>query len=864
MNSKYLFFSFLWLCNLSFSQNYIYKEFGINDGLPSLQVYHLNQDKNGLIWFATDRGLASYNGYEIKTYGRKEGVLNLEVLDLYPQKGDTIYCATFHNQLFYFNEKFDGFIPYKYNNILKQELEFTQHINSLYLDEKGALHISGEQMHGKLIISKDGNILERPEIIVPNGKLDYWLKIEIKEDNRIFYYCTADSTLTNKNVVKFNIDGLDHNEVIGLQNNSRMVIKEEHAIYIVAKDGTIIKKIKTDKSPIALRKIDETHFFAGYLYDGAYIYDIEGNIIKHFLDDKSISDFLIDSEGGYWFSSLYSGVFYSKEPKIKFIPTTINAPINSLAKNKNNELYIGYSTGDILKLDKKSQLSIEYKSNANLKALIEYDAVNDYTYFYSGNALYRTGKDNVKEHLEESIKMAHVLKLSEPTKEGLLVSQHSFFTIVRNDKKNIYKKVPFRIQDACFWNDEMYLGSSSGAYLLKDNEITSLIDKDSLFENRIDDIDVNEKRKEIYFATLGAGIIIYDKKTEEVRSITKQGGLSSDIINELYIENENELWVCTNSGLNKIKFTKNNTFQITGLKSSNGLLNDGIDDVEVINDTVWIASKKGLIYAPKSLFDFQKQPRSYYFNVKACYINDSVVELQKLKNLSHEENRIEFLIEGVFLKASNELHYKYKLEGLDAKWYYTKNRKISYPALPYGNYTLKVAATTLKKNENLVFVEIPICIKPPFWKQTWFVISVIFSTLLLIYLFFKYRILSYNRHIIRELLRLLVKKIKRKEKYLSFKEAGKDIRIKTNTILYVKSSGNYIEIITENKNYTIRNKIREFIELTPDPLEYLRIHRSYIVRIDKVVEKNNKEVIINGEKLPVSNSYLKELNNLIF
>jgi DNA-binding LytR/AlgR family response regulator len=80
----------------------------------------------------------------------------------------------------------------------------------------------------------------------------------------------------------------------------------------------------------------------------------------------------------------------------------------------------------------------------------------------------------------------------------------------------------------------------------------------------------------------------------------------------------------------------------------------------------------------------------------------------------------------------------------------------------------------------------------------------------------------------------------------------------------VKSAGNYVEVITEQKNYTIRTKIGEFINLMPDPLEYLRIHRSYIVRIDKVAEKNSKEVTVNGEKIPVSNSYVAELNNLIF
>jgi DNA-binding LytR/AlgR family response regulator len=125
-------------------------------------------------------------------------------------------------------------------------------------------------------------------------------------------------------------------------------------------------------------------------------------------------------------------------------------------------------------------------------------------------------------------------------------------------------------------------------------------------------------------------------------------------------------------------------------------------------------------------------------------------------------------------------------------------------------------------------------------------------------------VLSYNKDITRELLRLLVRKIKRKESYFVFKEAGRDIRIKTDTILYVKSAGNYIEVVTEDKTYVVRCKIGNFIAETPDSLEYLRIHRSYIVRIDKVETKSKTEVVVRGEKLPVSTSFNDAIESIIF
>lgn len=861
MTTRNLVFVLLFLYKFSFAQDCIYEEYGINEGIPSSETYSVYQTKNGIIWIATDRGLANFNGYEIKTFGVKDGILNPVVLDFHPQKDGTIYCATFDNQLFYFNEKFDGFTPYPYNNLLKSQLKPHQFINSIYKDAMGNLHISCSYMKGIMTISKDGKIDKNPENFDRNQKS--WLHFTLLDKNVPFFFYSNDSiekqTINN---VKFNIKKHTHNNAISLQNNKRFVFKDNNKLYLVDEHGKLIKEIVTDKRPILVKKIDENHFFTGYYFGGGVIRDAQGNIVDQFLEDKYVSNFLIDHDGGYWFSTLHNGVFYVKEPKIRSIKTNVNSPIWTLTKNK-NELYVGYITGEVVNIKPDYSFTKGKKFTDNYKALVEYDTINNQLYVHSGGIFYREKEDNKKIYFTDSLLKGYAIKLSEPTKKGLLISNPSQL-IILGSKETTRIDIGHRVEDAAYWKDEIYIGTQKGVYVYKNDRLHSLEMVHPIFKNRVDDIDVNEEKNKIYFATLGAGIIIYDKKTEEIQTITEQDGLSNNIINELYINTNQELWACTNSGLNKIKFFENNTFEISGLRSSNGLLNDGVNDVEIINNTVWIASRKGLIVAPKELFDTEKTTSSYYLNVKTCYVNDTIAELEKLQNLSYKENRIEFLVEGISFKASNELLYKYTMEGLDEKWYYTRNRNITYPSLPYGNYTLKLAVTRQKKNENLTYVEIPIRINPPFWKQIWFVLLVVFSILLLLYLFFKYRILSYNRHIIRELLRLLIKKIKRKEKYFTFKEAGKEIRIKTDTILYIKSAGNYVEVVTEKKSHTIRTKIGEFINLMPDPLEYLRIHRSYIVRIDKVAEKDTKEVTINGQKLPVSNSYATELNKLIF
>ncbi|WP_298521186.1 LytTR family transcriptional regulator DNA-binding domain-containing protein [uncultured Kordia sp.] len=863
MNTKSIFYLFLsFCCQFLCAQNYIYKEFGITDGLPSLETHQLHQDKNGIIWIATDRGVASYNGYEIKTYGVGDGLTDIVILDLYPQKDGTIYCATFNNQLFYFNENFKGFKPYPYNELL-QNLKSDQHINSLYVDDDGNMHIACERIFGKFIITKNGELLEKPYKNIESDIDESWLALDKTDDDTFFLSYTLRQTKNKKNTLYFPGGKHFYSNAISLPGNQYVVFTDGSNIYIATAQGKLLKKIEHTKLIVSLKPIDESTFFVGYDFGGGVFLDIEGTVKQHFLEEESITDFLIDHDGGYWFTSLHSGVFYIKEPTIQFKHTGISSPARSLTKNSKGELYVGYRSGDVLKLDAKHQISTVHTSNNNAKTFVEFDTIHKQLYVNSLPHFFREDKNGRTKVFNDSLFSNYTVKLSEPTEKGIFIAQYGWIGHLTQDGYKDYK-MSYRIHDVVNWDDEIYFGSPDGAYLFKEGKISTLMKKDPLFQNRVDDIDVNFDREEIYFASLGAGIIVYDKKTEKVFNITQEDGLCSDIINEIHIENKNEIWACTNFGLNKIKFTENNTFQITGLKSSNGLLNDGISDVEIIHDTVWIASKKGLMYAPKQLFDAKTTTNSYHLRVKAFHINDSIATKEKLQNLSHQENRIEFLVEGIHFKASDELNYIYKMEGLDTKWYHTKNRSISYPSLPYGKYTFKVAASTSTKLDNLTFIEIPIQIHAPFWKRTWFIIAVIASIIVLIYLFFKYRILSYNRHIIRELLRLLVKKVKRKELYFSFKEAGKEIRIKTDTILYVKSAGNYVEVVTEQKNYTIRTKIGEFINLTPDPLEYIRIHRSYIVRIDKVAEKNSKEVTVNGTQLPVSNSYVTELDNLIF
>ena len=74
----------------------------------------------------------------------------------------------------------------------------------------------------------------------------------------------------------------------------------------------------------------------------------------------------------------------------------------------------------------------------------------------------------------------------------------------------------------------------------------------------------------------------------------------------------------------------------------------------------------------------------------------------------------------------------------------------------------------------------------------------------------------------------------------------------------------YIHVVTKKRTYTIRCKIGDFISSTPDALEYLRVHRSYIIRIDQVSSKGKNWVVIQGNRIPIGETYLTALDKIQF
>ncbi len=83
-------------------------------------------------------------------------------------------------------------------------------------------------------------------------------------------------------------------------------------------------------------------------------------------------------------------------------------------------------------------------------------------------------------------------------------------------------------------------------------------------------------------------------------------------------------------------------------------------------------------------------------------------------------------------------------------------------------------------------------IQAPFWRTGWFIFLCVLVLGVFIFVFFKVRVLTYNKDITRELIRLLVKRLKRKEKH---HKAKREVRF--GLLFFILISGFTILFITD-------------------------------------------------------------------
>jgi DNA-binding LytR/AlgR family response regulator len=94
--------------------------------------------------------------------------------------------------------------------------------------------------------------------------------------------------------------------------------------------------------------------------------------------------------------------------------------------------------------------------------------------------------------------------------------------------------------------------------------------------------------------------------------------------------------------------------------------------------------------------------------------------------------------------------------------------------------------------------------------------------------------------------------------FIFVKSNLKKRKVFLNDLRYIEALGDYVKLVTEHDALVVLSTMKAFEALLPKE-RFLRIHKSYIVNIDKVERYNSKVVELDNQQLPLSRNRKSDL-----
>lgn len=95
---------------------------------------------------------------------------------------------------------------------------------------------------------------------------------------------------------------------------------------------------------------------------------------------------------------------------------------------------------------------------------------------------------------------------------------------------------------------------------------------------------------------------------------------------------------------------------------------------------------------------------------------------------------------------------------------------------------------------------------------------------------------------------------------LFVKVNNKMVKINLESVLYVEALSDYVLIVTDTAKHVVYSTLKAIADKLPTRL-FIKVHRSYIVNLQKIAALEDNSVIIDGKHIPISKSHQAELYN---
>ena len=750
MQRTYIIFACFFIWAATAAQQYPFVHYSPKDGLISNKVRNIYQDSKGRLYFTSLNGLSVYDGARFSNYTSKNGLDNDIVNCVMEMGDDSVWIITN-------SARINCLVNGKIKPVLLKDSE-APIINSLYRDDKGILYAATDQglyfFEGGRFIKlpftdvKGENINTYIASIIPVGR--YML---VRRDNSLLRDERSPLYLYDKETQKITAKA-QKIFAINKAPDGRIWVSTEKNIMSV--DTTELKKGK-----IVLKELDGIYDKVKKLgkYFITFGFDPKNNC---WLGDQSSVLIKADTNGkltpfttASGLNMVYIDVVFTDREGTVWIATN-NAGLHKLVHNNFSFMEGLYGLASVTELsyaaDKDQLLFYSYK---NAKAITVKDNIQS-DYFRINNAneinrlietpmgIYGIWKNAVYKMIPSGNALSPKIILSDTTYDltsGYLVDKNGNLLLCGNNNlavilngTTIYRKKinGFVDQAALDARGNIWMASRSGQlfmYQAWPDDLANYLEQKYIFTKELSGIAPRsitiDKEGNIWIGTREEGLHSFSLRDGVLTPrfhLTTVSGLSENFISYLACDEDNNIWACTPTGLDKITVRKGVPV-IENLTKQNNIYQSVYKVVIDKNNTAWGLVSNGLIRITA-----QDKPSTGYsptLMVSMIKAGKDTITPKADASLSHQQNNLSFYFAATSFLDEKQVLYSYQLEGgSNNQWSEPSNSPtVSFIDLPPGDYVLNIKAIFPAGRYPEQSIQYHFSILPPWW-QTWWLRSI--------------------------------------------------------------------------------------------------------------------------------------------
>lgn len=758
----------------------LFENISNEDGLSSNTVFVAIQDSTGYMWFGTSDGLNRYDGYAFTVYRPSEGEgstnapASSHIRTLFLDAAGILWIGGDEGVTRY-DEKTNCF-----DNFSLLPNEVGHYISAIAQTTDGQLWAAAR--NGRCFVYNQTNKqFEEVEIKEKVGGIWSLSPVEdgflVGAENGLFH---LDAKQMQVKALPLLNEAITINQITQAPDKTYWIATAGAGLLHINQQFNLIQSYRHEvfnENSLCNDNVRSLCFDnRGKLWIGTFvglsILDVEtvqfSNYYEEFsrpyaLTQNSVRTIAKDTNGGMWLGTFFGGVDYYHPANIKFDLLNQNGGKLSLSDNvvsamkedPSGNVWILTNDKGLNYWDRKANTIKVFTHNEKNPNSISSNNLKSIAYTNLGKLLIGTHNSGLNYYNPASGK--NIIFKKKDEKPGCL-PDNSIYALLKDSQNRLWigtwkglcrfdeKSLSFEQeltnkrlssnQISYLYEDSrkrIWIGTFNGLNIFypEKNKLESFrrteTDSVNLLNNEITCITEDTKGR-IWIGTK-KGLHLFDEINRNFISITTQNGLASNIIYGILEDNKENLWIASNGGLSSYN-TKSKKIRNFGLKdgiqssqfnnysfckTSDGLfLFGGINGITLFNpqNIENTPFNSQVIFTYFKLFNNQIQPGD-----DTKLLEKSISHTSKI-TLRHHQNVFSIGFAAINYIASDNIVYKYRLEGYDQEWREAESgRNAYYSNLDPGSYVFKVKAengTSGTQNKEAALV---IEILTPWWES---------------------------------------------------------------------------------------------------------------------------------------------------